>query len=124
MELSGLYADDDSLSMTAIQRWIAKEKPGSGSCERQSRKIPIAAHLERSMGLNRGHLRQRLLFSELSQESPVELRRNYFVHNRCNSQSCKFELVKKYIVEFTQADFKYPYIVTILFRPLNSQIPI
>ena len=46
-ELSGLYANDDSSSM--IERRSPKETPGSGSRERQSRKIPIAAHLEGSM---------------------------------------------------------------------------
>ena len=29
-ELSGLYADDDSLLMSATERRSAKEKPGSG----------------------------------------------------------------------------------------------
>ncbi|XP_063914318.1 leucine-rich repeat-containing protein 15-like [Zophobas morio] len=46
LELSGLYAHDDSLSTTTTEQRIAKEKPGSGSHERQSRNIPIAAHLE------------------------------------------------------------------------------
>ena len=46
-ELSGLYANNNSSSMTAIERRTAKETPGSGSRERQSRKISIAAHLER-----------------------------------------------------------------------------
>ncbi|KAJ3665997.1 hypothetical protein Zmor_001459 [Zophobas morio] len=59
-ELSVLYPDDDSSSMTAIERRIAKEKPGSGSRKRQSEKIPIAAHLEGSISLNRGHFRERL----------------------------------------------------------------
>ena len=35
-------------------------------------------------GLNRGHRRERLLFQPIqSRQSPIKLRRNYFVHNRC-----------------------------------------
>ncbi|KAJ3648777.1 hypothetical protein Zmor_020553 [Zophobas morio] len=44
---------------------FVKEKPGSGTRDGYSRKTPIAAHLEGSMGLNRGHLRKRLLFSRV-----------------------------------------------------------
>ena len=84
-ELSGLYADNDSSSMTTTERGIAKENAGRGSHERQSRSMPIAAHLEGSMCLNRGHLRERELFSHWSRESPVKSRRNYFVLNSCNS---------------------------------------
>ena len=46
-ELSGLYADDDSSLMTAIEAAFTREKPRRGSCQWQYRKMPIAAHLER-----------------------------------------------------------------------------
>ena len=62
---------------------FVKGKPGSG-CRDGPRKP--SKHRQERIGLNRGHRRERLLFSQLSQESPVKLRRNYFIHNRCGSR--------------------------------------
>ncbi|KAJ3665684.1 hypothetical protein Zmor_001170 [Zophobas morio] len=57
---SSMYGDDDSSSVTATGRrskwqWVLQKDP--------DRRIS-----RRSMGLNRGHLREQLLFSQFSQD--------------------------------------------------------
>ena len=86
---SSIYGDNRACSRLPEVSIAASRKPSMRCSLRKgleaevamdSRKTSIAKHWEGNMGLNGGHLRERDY--SVNESSPVNLRRNYFVHNR------------------------------------------
>ncbi|KAJ3645909.1 hypothetical protein Zmor_023529 [Zophobas morio] len=111
------YGDNDASWMASPKQRSHKDKSRSElAMDTRERSRSEKYGFKSLMGLNRGDRRERIhSASEVSQERPVKFAGIISVHIRCNSSSCKYQLLRNKLLSFTYA--------RLIIRPSNVIVP-